>query len=240
LLYRLAYKPNRNRVIVQNVEDRDYFVDRNIFRRADVALIRGSGVDVVRFALCSEPATIPVVGLASRMLREKGVVDFVAAASELKRQGVQARFVLIGDPDFGNPDSHTVEELQQWAAAGAVEWWGKQNNMADVLARCHIVTLPTYYGEGVPKVLIEAAAVGRPIVTTNLPGCRDIVRDEVNGILIAPRDSHLLADALARLIANPQLRVEMGVRGRALVEQEFSLHIVIKQTFDLYDSLLGA
>jgi glycosyltransferase involved in cell wall biosynthesis len=238
-LYRLAYQPGHNRVIVQNVEDRDYFIARRVFRARDVRLIRGSGAPIDTFVPRPEALGRPVVVMASRMLREKGVADFVAAAALLRQGGTDASFVLIGDVDLGNPHSHTREELQAWVAEGAVEWWGFRSDMAAVFASTHVVCLPTVYGEGVPKVLIEAAASGRPIVCTDVPGCRDIVRHEYNGLLVRPRDPSELASALSRLLASAELRRRMGDNGRALVENEFSLDIVIRQTLALYAEVLA-
>ena len=236
-MYALAYRSGRSRVIVQNAEDRDYFVQRRVFAHADVRLIRGSGVNTAEFLPEPEPSGPVTVVLASRMLREKGVGDFVAAASALRKSGVAARFVLVGDPDPGNPHSHSREELEEWAAQGAVEWWGFRADMQRVFAQSHVVCLPTYYGEGVPKVLIEAAACARPIVTTNMPGCRDIVHDGHNGLLVAPRDQRALAAALQRLIGDVQLRREMGQRGRTRAESEFDLNAVIGQTLAIYREL---
>jgi len=237
LVYRLAYSSNRTRVIVQNVEDRDYFVNRRIFSINDIRLIRGSGVDLLKFAPKPESKDMPIVVFASRMLKEKGVADFVCAATMLKSRGIQARFVLVGEPDHGNPHSHTRAELESWVATGAVEWWGFRSEMNAVFALAHIVCFPTYYGEGVPKVLIEAAACARPIVTSDMPGCRDIVRQGVNGFLIKPRDVGGIANAIERLLGDAELRATMGVRGRALVEHEFSLDIVVRQTLDVYREL---
>jgi glycosyltransferase involved in cell wall biosynthesis len=235
LLYRLAYRRKRNRVIFQNVEDRDYFLSRSIFDSQDVRLIRGSGVDIGAYSLRPERDTDEKrVVLASRMLIEKGIADFVAAAKALREQGVKARFVLVGAPDPGNPHSHTAEQLTSWHESGVVEWLGYRTDMPAIFGDCHIVCLPTYYGEGLPKVLIEAAACGRPIVTTDTPGCRDIVRDGVNGVLVAPRDVAALSAALRRLIDDKQLRAEMGRRGRALVEAEFTVETVVQATLSVY------
>jgi len=236
-MYRIAYRRGASRVIIQNAEDRDYFVGRGIFAAADVRLIRGSGADVSRLRPSPEPAGTPVVVFASRMLKEKGVSVFVAAARRLKEKGVAVRCVLVGDPDPGNPHSHTRAELMQWVDSGTVEWWGHKPDIGAVFAACHIVCLPTFYGEGVPKVLIEAAACGRPIVTTDQPGCRDIVRDGDNGLLVRARDAQALEAALARLLGDAALRARMGARGRALVEAEFSLDIVVRQTLDIYREL---
>lgn len=237
LLYRLAYASKRNRVIVQNVEDREYFVSRRIFAGQDVRLIRGSGVDIARFTSHPEAEGPCTVLLASRMLKEKGVADFVAAATVLRGRGTGARFVLVGQPDGGSAQSHSREELEAWRDSGIVEWWGFRADMGQVFRDAHIVCLPTYYGEGVPKVLIEAAACGRPIVTTDVPGCRDIVRHCENGLLINARDVAGLVSALDRLIADGNLRRTLGSRGRQIVETEFTLDTVIRQTLDIYGEL---
>jgi glycosyltransferase involved in cell wall biosynthesis len=236
-MYRLAYARTRNRIIVQNEEDRRFFVDRRIFAAADVRLIRGSGVDLSRFRPRPEHAGRMTVVLASRMLREKGVADFVEAAQMLRRRGSDARFALVGVPDHGNPHSHTAEELQRWHDEGRVEWWGHRADMNAVFAESSIVCLPTYYGEGVPKVLIEAAACGRPIVTTDTAGCRDIVRNGENGLLVKPRDVGELAAALDRLLSDASLRVSMGARGREWVEAEFDVALVVGRTLQIYEEL---
>jgi glycosyltransferase involved in cell wall biosynthesis len=238
-MYALAYRRGRSRVIVQNAEDRDYFVGRRLFAPGDVRLIRGSGVNTADFRPQPEPDGPVVVMLASRMVREKGIGDFVAAAAQLRQRGIEARFVLVGEPDHGNPHSHTREEMLHWVAEGTVEWWGFRADMQRVFAQSHVVCLPTYYGEGVPKVLIEAAACGRPIVTTDMPGCRDIVRDGHNGLLVEPRDVRALVEALQRLISDGELRRTMGERGRALAEREFDLAAVIEQTLTIYRELRG-
>jgi glycosyltransferase involved in cell wall biosynthesis len=238
-LYRLAYRRGANRVIIQNAEDRDYFLARRVFAADDIRLIRGSGADISRFKPAPEMGGVPVVVFASRMLKEKGAEDFVAAARLLKGRGVEGRFVLVGDPDPGNPHSHTRAELQAWADSGVVDWWGHRADIGAVFAGCHVVCLPTFYGEGVPKVLIEAAACGRAIVTTDQPGCRDIVRHDYNGLLVPARDVDALAAALERLLRDRALREQMGARGRALVEADFSLDIVVRQTLEIYRELLA-
>lgn len=236
VLYRFAYQRAATRVIVQNVEDRDYFVSRRVFDPKDVRLIRGSGVDLRKFPQTPEPPGDVVIVFASRMLKEKGVENFVRAAKALLARGVRARCVLVGEPDEGNPHSHTREELLEWQASGAVEWWGFSSDIRAVFERCHIVCLPTYYGEGVPKVLIEAAASARPIVTTDIPGCRDIVRHGYNGLLVRQHDHEQLVAALARLITDPEERRAMGERGRRLAEEEFSIEKVVTETLDVYES----
>lgn len=237
VLYRLAYRRGKSRIIIQNDEDRRYFVSRGVFAERDVRLIRGSGVDPAQLVPSPEPPGAPVVVLASRMLKEKGIADFVAAAAILRQRVPGVRCVLVGAPDHGNPNSHSREEIEGWAQSGVVEWWGFRSDIAEVFRSCHIVCLPTYYGEGVPKVLIEAAAYGRPIVTTDTPGCRDIVVHERNGLLIQPRDVKGLANALERLLFDRHARAYMGACGRERVRSEFTIDLVAERTIDIYREL---
>jgi glycosyltransferase involved in cell wall biosynthesis len=239
LAYRLAYRPGKTRVIVQNAEDSEYFIAHRTFLRRDVRLIRGSGVDLRRFEPRPERQGIPVVVFASRMIREKGVEEFVAAAREVKQRGLEARFVLVGEPDPGTAGSYTSKELRELAEGGVVEWWGFRGDMETVFAESHIVCLPTFYGEGVPKVLIEAAAAGRAIVTTDTPGCRDIVQDGQNGLLIPPKDAHRLASAIGDLLADPVQRRQMGENGHQRARREFDVNTVVAQTMDVYAELAG-
>jgi glycosyltransferase involved in cell wall biosynthesis len=176
--------------------------------------------------------------MASRMLVDKGVRDLVAAARELAQRGVRARFILAGTPDPGNPASIPEEDLRSWSQDGSVEWLGQVDDVAGLYARSHIVVLPSY-GEGLPRSLIEAAAAGRPIVATDVPGCREVVRDDYNGILVPPRDPARLADAIAELTGDRHKRMEMGRRGRELAVAEFSTRRVIADTFQLYREMLG-
>jgi glycosyltransferase involved in cell wall biosynthesis len=236
---KVAFRHKNQRVIFQNPDDRAVFVDNHILSMQQTVLIKGSGVDVEVYRPMPEPEGVPVVLLASRMLRDKGVTEFVEAARALKSAGVAARFVLVGDTDPGNPTAISDEQLREWHASGVVEWWGHQTEMQGVLSQAHIVCLPSFR-EGVPKVLIEAAACGRPIVTTDAPGCREIVRHSENGLLVPVRNSQALAEALRTLIEDPALRMRMGNRGREIVVQEFSLERVVDETLRVYRELLAA
>ncbi|MEW6616666.1 MAG: glycosyltransferase family 4 protein [Thermodesulfobacteriota bacterium] len=200
-------------------------------------LIRGAGVNPNVFASRPEPEGAPVVILAARMLWDKGIGEFVEAARWLREQGIAARFVLVGDSDPGNPAAVLVARLDEWRRSGVVEWWGHREDMPEVFAQSNIVVLPSYR-EGLPKVLLEAASCGRAIVATDVPGCREIVRHNENGLLVPPRDSKSLADALKILIENPELRRKMGARGREIVEAEFSEEIVVRQTMEVYKEII--
>jgi glycosyltransferase involved in cell wall biosynthesis len=234
--YRFAFANPNSRTIFQNDEDRAIFLEPEspAWRRS--VLIRGSGVDTKRFAAKAEPGGDPLVLLPSRMLRDKGVVEFVQAARALRGRGVRARFVLVGDSDPGNPAAIPRAELEAWQREGVVEWWGFRNDMPQVLAAAHVVCLPSYR-EGLPLALVEAAASGRPIVTTDAPGCREIVKHGQNGLLVPPRDADALAGALMKLIVDAGERAHMGARGRQMVEAEFSIEHVLAATLSVYRDL---
>lgn len=235
---RLAFLGRRQTSIFQNEEDLSELVQAHVLRPEQGVLIRGSGVDIRNFSPVPEEDGLPLVVLASRMLSYKGIAEFVHAAEKLKVGGVQARFILVGRTDLENPTAIPAAQLEEWNRQGHVEWWGHRDDMPEILGRSAIVCLPTYYGEGLPKVLLEAAACGKPIVTTDLRGCREICRDGVNGLLVPPRDSDALAATLLTLLENPELRQQFGWRGRQIVLDEFTCEQVASQTVDLYRSLL--
>ena len=238
LFFRFFLNSSDGRVILQNADDAALLSNSGVLKKKCIALIRGSGVDTLEYKAKPEPEGEPVIILASRLLWDKGVGEFVDAARLLKKQGVKARFALLGEGDSENPSSISNEQLQQWHHEGVIEAWGKKDNMPEIFAQSNIVCLPSFYGEGVPKVLIEAAACERAIVTTDAPGCRDIVLDGVNGILVPIRDSNAVAEALKKLINTPELRKKMGKKGKELVEKDFSLEQVNRETLALYDELL--
>ena len=225
-------RPNSH-VILQNPDDRKLLALLGITGAKDSPLIRGSGADLSRYAPHPEQPGVPVVVLPARMLRDKGVEEFIEAARILKGSGVASRFVLAGEPDPDNPASIPEARLKAWASEGVIEYWGWQEDMARVFCQAHVVCLPSYR-EGLPKVLIEAAASGRPIVTCDVPGCREIVRHEQNGLLVPARDPRALASALQRLIEDPTLRARFAEKGRAIAEAEFSQDRTIEQTLALY------
>jgi glycosyltransferase involved in cell wall biosynthesis len=236
--YRVALSHANSRVIFQNREHLDMFCDSGVVSRARTVLIRGSGVNVAQYVPSPEPVGPLTVLLASRMLREKGIFEFVAAARHLRATHRNVRFLLVGDVDPGNPGSIDVQQLRDWHAEGSVEWLGYRRDVADLLAQSHIACLPTY-GEGLPKFLLEAAACARPLVTTDIPGCRDIARPGLNALLVPPRDPVALQAALHELLRDAELRRRFGAAGRALVEQEFSEERVLAQTLGIYRDLLA-
>ncbi len=237
LAYKLAFAHRRIRVIFQNPDDRAEFIARGLVNAKKTVLIKGSGVNVKIFAASPEPQGAVTVVFPSRMLWDKGLREFVDAAGKLRSEGITARFALVGNEEPGNPASASTSQLQQWHDSGVVEWWGYRGDMSAVFAGAHLVCLPSYR-EGVPKALIEAAACGRAIVTTDVPGCREIVRDGWNGLLAPARDANALADALRSLIADAEKRAEFGERGRELAVAEFSVERVVQETLEVYRDLL--
>lgn len=242
--FRWTLNAGNSLLIVQNPDDRAVLIAERAVAPERVRLIRGSGVDIGLFVQSAEPAGSPVVMLASRLLWYKGVGEFVEAARIFKARrrnmNWQARFVIVGDSDNHNPAAIPREQLTQWQDSGAIEWWGRRDDMPKVLAQANLVCLPSTYGEGVPKVLLEAAACGRAIVATDAPGCREVVRHGVNGLLVPPRDAQALADAIESLLGDPTRRAAMGALGRRLVEEEFTDDLIARQTLDVYKEVLGS
>jgi glycosyltransferase involved in cell wall biosynthesis len=237
---KLACGSGRTVVVLQNQEDIDTLRASGVAEPSNIVLIRGSGVAVAGVPCMPEPPGPPRVILAARMIREKGIAEFVAAAAHLRSEGVKAEFLLAGAPDTGNPHSLTDEEIRTYTAAGEVVHLGHVDDVPKVFGSCHIVCLPTYYNEGVPKALIEAAAAGRPIVTTDQPGCRDIVVHGVNGLLVPARDVLALVRALRELIDDAGLRARLGRAGRERAAREFDVSLVQAQTLSIYSKLAGA
>lgn len=233
-------KSNRSVVIVQNNADLECILSETGVERDQCILIRGSGVDTDEFAFSpsNDGNSDQVVMLPSRLLWSKGVDEFVEVARRARAERWPARFVLVGLAEDDNPDAVTLDAIRGWEDEGIVEWWGRRRDMPDVLAQASIVVLPTWYREGVPKVLLEAASCGRPIVTTDMPGCNDVVVHGENGYLVAPHDVGGLFDAIAALLGDADLRQKMGVAGRSRVLDHFTEELVVLETMKLYDSAL--
>jgi glycosyltransferase involved in cell wall biosynthesis len=235
--YRFALRHPGSRTIFQNLDDRRLFVSRGLVDPERTVLIRGSGVNCSRFSPLPEPAQ-PLVMLPARMLRDKGVEHFVEAARAVREAYPDARFVLVGPADRGNPTGVPEATLRGWAEEGVAEWWGEMSGMENVLPKASVVVLPSRR-EGLPKVLLEAAACGRPIVTTDVPGCREVVVHGENGFLVPWAASAELARSIVTLLASSETRERFGAAGRTMVEREFAEEIVVSQTMSLYAELLG-
>ena len=235
-VYRAILYSKKVWILFQNPDDQALFSEYKIIYPGHAFKIKGSGVDLQQFACSSIPKGRIKIVLVARMLWDKGVGDFVESATILTQQGLDADFLLVGSVDLGNPESISVEQLEEWNRSGVVKWLGERADIAQLLAESHIAVLPSYR-EGLPKSLIEAAAVGRPIVTTDVPGCREVVKDGENGFLVPARDAKKLAVAIQKLINNPKLLTSMGKKSRLMAEQEFSIQQIVEQTLKLYETL---
>lgn len=237
-LYRVALGHRNLRVIFQNPDDRACLGEMAHLQDSQVVMIRGSGVNLAQYTQMPLPPGLPVVLLAARLLADKGVREFVQVARLLRQQGVRARFCLVGCIDPDNPASLTDAELEQWAQEAVVELWGQRSDMPAVLSAAHVVVLPSYR-EGLPKVLLEAAACARAVVTTDVPGCRDAIDAGVTGELVPARNVQALAQAIKNLVNDPVRCQIMGQAGRALAERAFDVRQVVAAHLRIYDALTG-
>jgi len=241
-LMKAALGGQGSRLILQNKHDVETFVGAELSTREQTRLIMGSGVDTNRFRPTSgmRGRSGMRVLLASRLLWDKGIREYMEAARIIRNQGLKIEFLLAGSPDPGNPGSVTPAEAASWQQTGVVTYLGHVSDMPRLLSAIDAVVLPSYYGEGVPRCLLEAAASGLPIVTTSEPGCREIVEDGENGLLVPARDAEALAAAIRLLHDEPAERLRMGAAGREKVLREFDQQIVFEKTFSLYQELLAA
>jgi glycosyltransferase involved in cell wall biosynthesis len=232
-LYRINLRGTE--VIFENPEDRKIFIEWGFIKPRQGHLILGTGVDVERFRPTAKENNPPIVLFSSRILVTKGVLEYVEAIRILKAKGINARFALAGKPDPGNPASIPDEQIEAWKQSDLVEWWGWQSDMPAALAQTDIFCLPSYR-EGVPNALLEATACGLPIVTTDTPGCRDVVTNGVNGLLVPVKNAQAIADALKTLILDPELRRRMGSAGREIAVN-FSNIKINRETLAVYSLL---
>jgi glycosyltransferase involved in cell wall biosynthesis len=234
LLYRFSLKGTR--VVFQNEDDLRQFLEYTLVDRDQSEIIRGSGVDIQRFTVSPFPEGMPVVVLPARMLWDKGVAEFVSAARQLRKEGIIARFILAGDTDDDNPAAVPNKTLKGWQKEGIVEWMGWQSDMPSVYATSTIVCLPSYR-EGLPKTLIEAAACGRPLIATDVPGCREVIIPGKTGLLSVVRDVETLTNCLRTMIQDRDSWYRMGQEARKLAEDEFSTGRIINETMQIYSKL---
>jgi len=235
--YRIALGHRNLKAIFQNPEDHAMLVSNGALPNSKTVLIRGSGVALQAYPMRPEPDGMPVVTFAARLLKDKGVLEFIDAIRILKDRGVKARYWLVGAPDPGNPSSVSQADISEWVSLGLVEALGLRSDMPVVLSASNVVVLPSYR-EGLPKVLIEAAACGRAVVTTDVAGCRDAIEPGVTGLLVPVRDAVALADAIEFMIEVPELRKRMGAAGRQLAEQAFTIERVVETHLQIYAELL--
>jgi glycosyltransferase involved in cell wall biosynthesis len=237
LAFRLLLGGKRSRLILQNSDDLKMLLSLRMFDGRRIRLIRGAGVDTSEFCSRSDTQGIPLVVFPARMLWGKGVGEFVSCARSLRAKGIAARFALVGAPDTQNPECVPQPLIEAWVAEGVVEWWGHRDNMPDVMNQAAVVCLPSYR-EGMPKALLEASSCSRPIVAFDVPGCRELIVDGINGLLVPFKDVQALGAALEKLLGDPGLRRRMGEAGREMVIKEFSQEKVAAETLQAWSEVI--
>ena len=240
--FRYALGGRGSILTLENPDDRERLRASSSLGSGDwpiVEILPGSGVDPRDYNPDAKPEEPPIVLFAGRLIKPKGIVEFVEAARLVRAKYPVSRFVMCGNIVSGHPAAVSDTEMRAWVEEGVVEWWGHRNDIPSILARVSVVVLPSHHGEGLPRALLEAAATARPIITTDTEGCREIGRDGVNGVLVPVNDAPALAAAIIRLLNDPELCLRLGREGRRIVTEEFSLEIIFRRTLDLYDQVQG-
>lgn len=236
---KFSHKRKNTSIIFQNIEDKSIFIDNRIIQESQAVFIKGSGIDLKIFNYKAEPTEGKIkVVLTARMIVEKGILELIDAANLLKEKYQSTvQFILCGGIDV-NPLAISEKQLNDLCDGEYLVWLGQRNDIKEILEASHIVAFPSYYKEGLPKSLIEAAAIGRPIITTNSVGCKDVVADGYNGFLIPVKNSKILAEKLEILIENRELRIEFGKNSRLVAERDFAIEKVIDKHLEIYKQLL--
>ena len=233
-LYRLALVGNNSSVITENSYDKALIESLHIIDSDRIYIIKGAGVDFDKYPFVDRVPNNPfVVVMASRLLKDKGVFEYVAAAKTILQEGYAVKFLLYGDIDIYNPTSLTTQDLHTIKKEGNVEVKGFCNDIAQAFVMADIVVLPSYR-EGLPKVLVEAAACARAVVTTDVPGCRDVIVPKKTGVLCKAKDAHSLAEAIKKLLDDSNLCRQMGLEARKLAQKEYDIRMILKQHFHIY------
>ena len=237
-LFKLAFAHPNLKVIFQNKNDKKTLIDWGVVKPSKVVLIQGSGVNMEYFTKLNEPHGLPTVCFASRLLSDKGIYEFISAAEMLTSRGVRAKFLLAGSIDNQNPKGLKNNDLIRIKQRGIIEYIGFQKDIPKLFSNSHIICLPSSYGEGLPKVLIEAGAACRAIITTDTPGCRDAIIPNKTGLLVPIKNPQKLSEAIQWLIENPSKRKKMGVAGRRFVENNFQIEMIVDQHLQVYKNLI--
>lgn len=236
LLTLILKRPNTT-LIFQNADDLDLMIDKKYARAEHSILIRGSGVYLDRFTPTHNDSEIPIVLMPTRLVHEKGVAIFIEAARILKARGIKAHFQIAGGETKHNPKAISRAQMLEMVSDGAVEWLGRVNNMPDLLAQASLIVYPSYYGEGIPRVLLEACAAGRAIVTTDHAGCREAVEHGVNGLLVPVKDAHATAQAIEHILGHTDERRAMEIQSRKRAEDQFDIHAIVEETVRVYGEI---
>jgi len=237
LLYKLALSGQNIKVIFQNIDDEKIISSICNLKLNQKVLIHGSGVDLDIYKPKNKKSKDKIILFASRLLKSKGLLEFVKSAELLKFKNL--KFLIAGKFDHENPDCIEFERMNDWVSRGIVDYVGYNENIINLINYSNIVVLPSYYGEGLPKILIEASACGIPIITTNHPGCRDAIINEVTGLLVPIKDHKALSSAILRLIENPQLSKKMGESGRKLALKKYDIKKVVNKHISIYEDLIS-
>lgn len=236
-IFTFAFNNKNQFIIVQNKSDQQFLVNWLQIRPEKVVMTNGSGVNVKKIFVAAEANKTPTISLAARLIYDKGIREFVQVARAFTRRKIKANFWIIGEVDHGNPMSISEKDLREWSREPNVTFLGYQEDVINLYLKSSIVCLPSYYGEGMPKSLLEAAACGRPIVTTDLPGCRDTIIPGTTGLLVPPRDASELERALEILVLNPDTRRQYGEASRLHAEKHFNVEKVIDTHLNIYQRL---
>lgn len=238
-LLKFALKHPRAQIIFQNPDDQALMIKRGFVRPSQSHLIKGSGVDLDQFAHIAEPKTdVPLIVMPTRLVHDKGVAVFIEAAKIADARGVKARYQIAGGEAPHNPLGISSKEMEEMLDGSSVEWLGRVSDMPSLYAAANVIVYPSYYGEGVPKVLLEAAATGRAIITTDHAGCREAVDHNVSGLLVAIKNAEATADAIEAVVSDVEMRSKMGNAAREFAAQEFDVRSVVAQTLSVYNTAL--
>ena len=238
LVLRRILNLRNTQVIIENDEDCSSLISGRFVEAANIQVIKGAGVDLSSYKATPENLDSQIVTMFARVLRDKGVLDYVEAANIVHTQFPNAVFQLVGDCDPGNPTSFSENEVRSWETVGAIKWLGYRTDVPELLAASNIICLPSYR-EGLPKTLIEACAAQRAIVATDVTGCREVVAHESNGLLAPVRNPQKLAEAISQLLRDPIQRTAFAKNGRDRAETEFASSIVIQRTLAVYEKVLS-
>ncbi len=237
-LLKLCMLKKDSLIIVQNKDDRELIIKTKIVESVKVFAQCSVGVDIKEFPLLAEPEGKLVFALVGRMIRDKGIAEFVAAAEIIKKKGLSAEFWLIGAPDPNNSRSIESEQLIEWESKKIIKWMGFCNDIKSIWEKAHIAVLPSYR-EGLSRSLLEAAAFGRALITTDAPGCRELVQHNVNGLLVQVKDAEKLAAAIEQMIINSNLRKSLALKARETVLQNYSEEVIVERMLRFYLPLIG-
>jgi len=236
-LYLFALSHKNQFIIFQNKDDRAKLLKNTKLHSQKTVIIHGSGIDLTLYTVKPMPTEKPIVLFASRLIADKGIREFVKAAKIINKDNIVARFIVAGSPDFLNPSSITQGELDEWNEKKYVEVLGHCTDMVSIISSSNLLVFPSYYGEGLPKILIEAAACGRPVITTDHPGCRDAIKNNSTGLLVPVKNTKKLVDSINYMLINPAMSVKMGKEGRKWAEEMFDINKVVARHITLYNKL---